>query len=326
MELKDLLKKIVDNEVLSESTKTELETALNSIVTESVNTAKVETETKVRLELTEQFVADKEALIEAIDTKTEEFLNAQIEELKESIEQFRDLEVEYAAKLVEAREEMAETVKKDMETLVNRLDEFLDLRIEEEMKELKEDIEQVKTIKFGSKLFEAFKAEFAAKFADEDESVAESITELAAAKEQLKESAKVLENVTKELEVVKRDQKISSLLESLQGSPREIMSLVLQKVNTDKLDETYNNFIGRVLHESVVSTSKVGTNKSEKENDASSVLAEGKDSSATGGDESTTRVVSGDTPILETQETVIPTAGALNESVKQRMKVLAGIE
>ncbi len=319
--MQDLFKKFFDNELLTEATKTELETEFSAILSEAVNTAveaaKVETETKVRTELTEAFVADKEALIEAIDTKTEEFLTAEIAELKESIEQFRDLEAEYAAKLVESRNEMAATVKADMETLVDRLDEFLDIRIEEEMTELKESIEEVKKINFGKRIFEAYQEEFLTKHVNEDATA----IELTTTKEKLKETSKVLEGVSKQLDTVKREQKLAALLESLQGSPKEIMSVILQKVSTDKLEETYNKFIGRVLHESVVTEQT----KSEKENGTPSVLAEGKDSSATGSNKEVTKVISGDTPILEKEITDVKDEKRLDESTANRIRKLSGI-
>lgn len=334
MNMQELYKKFFDNELLTEDTKVQLEAAVNTMLSEAVAAAREEEATKVRTELTEKFVSDKEALIEAIDTKTNEFLQAELAELQEDLAKFRDLEKElnetkealetqYASKLVEARAEMANTVKKDMEQLVDRLDEFLEIRLDAEIKELKEDIDTVKKLSFGKTIFEAFEAEFQKKYNNED-ATALALTE---AQAQLKETSKILEGVNRELNSVKRDQKVTALLESLQGSPREIMSVILDKVSTEKLEETYNKFIGRVLHESVVSVGQ--KTKSEKENVNTSVLAEGKDSSATGDDKVITQVITGDTPILENESEdskVTTTVKRLDESQANRLRELAGIE
>ncbi len=50
-----------------------------------------------------------------------DILKEDYQELKDDIEKFRDLETEYASKIVEAKREMALTVKNDMSTLVETL-------------------------------------------------------------------------------------------------------------------------------------------------------------------------------------------------------------
>lgn len=321
MQVTELFKKLVESELLTEATKTELATAFETALNEAVQAAKTEAETTVRTELTEQFVADKEALIEALDSKATEFLTKELAELKDDVEKFRDLEAEFAEKLVEAKKNMADTVKADMATLVERLDEFLEIRLTEEFTELKEDIADVKRLNFGAKIVEAFKSEYATQFVNSDETA----IALTKAQEELKNNAKVLEAATKELATVKRDQKLVQVLESLQGRPREVMSAILNKVPTEKLEEQYNIFIGRVLHESVNTNSKVeDSNESEKENGDPSVLAEGKDNSA-GEKEVTTKVVTGNTPVVENKEEADKSVNQLNESSKERLKLLAGI-
>jgi hypothetical protein len=318
MPVTDLFKKLVESELLTEETKNELEKELNAYLTEAVTTAveaaKKETEEKVRTELTEQFVADKASLIEAVDTKVTEFLNKEIAELKDDISKYQDLEVQYAEKLEEEKAAMAATVKSDMGKLVDRLDEFLEERLTEELSELKESIEDVRKLEMGRKIFEAVESEFAAKFAKTDASA----VALAKANDDLKSTNKVLEGVQTELNAVKRQQKLAQVLESLQGRPREVMAAILNNVPTDKLEENYNKYIGRVLHESV----KVEDTKSEKENDKSSVLAEGKDST---GNEAATKVVTGDTPVVEQETSATKDAPILEESKKERLKKLAGI-
>lgn len=271
--MEELLQTLVENELLTEETKNELteaikaeiETAKDAAVTE----AKAEVEAQVRTELTEQYVADKEALVEALDTKASEYLKEEVEELKDDIERFRDLEVEYAEKLTEAKEELSKVLQGDMEELVETIDSFLELRLNEEVNELKEDIEQVRKLQFGAEIYEAFEGMFNKKFINEN-GLEDDLREKEARLTDLEEQ---LDDTSKELDGVKRDKKMGEILESLHGNAREVMETVLKGIPTDKLEEAYEHYIPKVLHESAqVSTDE----ESEKETeDDSAVLAEG---------------------------------------------------
>ena len=123
--MNELLKKLLENEVLAEDTKAELTAAFESFEAELTETVRAETEATVKAELTEQWVKDREVLVEAIDSKVGEFLDRELGELKEDVSRFRDLEAEYAKKLVEQRAIMAEELKDDMSTLIDQIDQFL---------------------------------------------------------------------------------------------------------------------------------------------------------------------------------------------------------
>jgi len=319
MLINELFKKLVDSELLTEETKVELQTQFDAFLKESVDAAKKETEEKVRIELTEQFVADKEALIEALDTKAEEYLAKELAELKDDIEKFRDLETEYAAKIVEAKREMAITVKNDMSTLVETLDKFLEERLNEEFEELREDIEEVKKLEFGRRIFEAVQNEYARSYVNENETA----VALQKATTEIKNTKRVLESQSKELNAIKRGNKLAVVLESLTGRPKEVMSAILANVPTEKLEETYKSYIGRVLHESV--SEKVEESTEQKEvGQSPRVLAESKDNSTAG--PATTKVVSGDKPVLENEKTQDIQENRLDESAKERLRKLGGID
>ena len=104
----ELLQKLLEAEVLTEETKKELKTAFETKLNEAVEAAKAEAAADVRAELTEQWVNERDALVEAVDAKVGDYLDGEIEELKADIERFRDLEAEAAEKLVEAKALMAE--------------------------------------------------------------------------------------------------------------------------------------------------------------------------------------------------------------------------
>lgn len=271
--MEELLQQLVENELLTEDTKKELTEAIQAKIEEAtaaqISEAKAEVEAKVRVEIQEQYQADKENLIEALDTKVEEYLKEELEELRDDIQRFRDLEVEYAEKLTEAKEELSEVLKGDIEELVETIDSFLDMRIAEEVNELKEDINDVKRLQFGAEIFEAFEGIFAKKFVDEkglENDLKEKADRLSDLETQLEESSK-------ELETIKRDKKLNEVLSPLHGRSRDVMEAVLKNITTDKLEEAYEHYIPKVLHDSVNDKAVV---ESEKENeDDSSVLAEG---------------------------------------------------
>jgi hypothetical protein len=267
----DLLQQLVENELLNEDTKKELTEAITKQIDESkqaaIVEAKAEVEAQIRVELQEQYQADKEALIEALDTKVEEHLKEEIDELRDDIERFRDLEVEYAEKLSEAKDQLGQVLKSDMEELVETLDSFLDMVIEEEVNELKEDIQDVKRLKFGADIYEAFEGMFTKKFISENSleaNLKENEERLAAVTSKLEESSK-------QLKIAQREKKLSEVLSPLQGRSRDVMEAVLKNITTAKLDEAYAHYIPKVLHESIAPVVE-----SEKETSDDEVLAEGK--------------------------------------------------
>jgi hypothetical protein len=243
--MNELLQKLLEAEVLSEDTKSELEQAIKTQLDEAVAAAKDEAAADVRAELTEQWVQEKDTLIEAIDTKVGEFLESEVDELKEDIERFRDLEAEYAEKIVEAKAAMADELKNDLGDLVEKIDSFLEIRLAAEIEELKEDIDTVRKNEFGRKIFEAFESEFTSNYAD-DESAEATLRET---EERLSDTETQLEEAERKLAHMERKEKLSSVLSPLSGRSREVMEAILKNVDTNNLEEAYEVFIGRVLRE-----------------------------------------------------------------------------
>lgn len=258
--MEELLQKLLEADVLSEETKKELEEAFKGQLDEAIEAAKKDTAADVRADLTEQWVSERDALIEAVDSKVGEFLQAELEELKEDIERFRDLEAEQAEKLVEAKAAMADELKADLVELVEKIDAFLEVRLAAELEELREDIEEQRKNTFGRKVFEAFAQEYIEGYADE-ESAELSLRE---AQERLGDAEEALAESERKRAELERQIKMEEVLAPLSGRSKDIMEAILAKVDTAQLDEAYKVFIGRVLKEA----------DSEKEG---KVLAEGAD-------------------------------------------------
>lgn len=308
----ELLQKLLEAEVLSEDTKKELEEAMKSKLDEAIELVKTETAADVRAELTEQWIQERDALIEAVDSKVTEFLKIEMDELKDDIERFRDLEAEFAEKLVEAKSQMSDELKGDLAELVEKLDAFLEIRLTAEMEELHEDLEEVKKNDFGRRMFEAVQEEYRMNFADDD-SIEANLRET---EENLEAVTADLEESVRKLSDMERNEKMGEVLSTLDGRSKDVMEAILRNVPTDQLDEGYKTFIGRVLKETAEDTN------SEKED---KVLAEGKengeDKTVVEGD-----VVTGDNEALITERKEDSAdSETLTEDARRRLQVLAGI-
>ena len=238
----EILKKLLDSELLSEETKAELTQA----VEEFKASVRDQVEAEVRADLTQQFVQAREELADAVNEQIDAMVKAEFDELKEDINSFRDLEVEYAERLVEEKESLANKLSEELDELANRIDAYLDYAIEEEFAELREDIEEVKKVDMGRRVFEAFEAEFV-KFRRND--LAEVERDLAETKDKLGDAEKKLADIEKARLTEARNAKMDALLKDLKGVAKEQMRVMLSTTPTDKLQEAYNRYIGRIIKE-----------------------------------------------------------------------------
>lgn len=300
----ELLKKMLDSDLLTEDTKQEISDAFTQHLTEM----RSEIEADVKVELAEKYISDKEALIEALDSKLDAVVDAEFAELKEDIERFRDLEAEHAVKLVEARREMAATVQKDMKTMLEALDAYVETRLTVEFDELRESITEVKKEDHGRKVLEVIGEQYMAMFSNQG-NVEKELNER---KAELDRITNELREAKEQLSTRERAAKLESILESLTGDSREVMGAILENVPTDKLEDAYTRYIGRVIRESVDSTKN-----SEKDK---TVLAENVN-------EPSEALIprTGDRPIVEDVSNDEGKQG-LDESVRAKLKKLSGIE
>ncbi|MCK9369663.1 hypothetical protein M0R04_07125 [Candidatus Dojkabacteria bacterium] len=259
----ELLKKLLSADVLTEDTKVELEGAFKKQLDESLSVARATATAEVTAQLNEQWITERETLIEALDAKVTEALTSELDELREDIERFRDLEIEYAEKLVEAKSEMAHVLKGDIAQLIEKVDAFLEIRLTAELGELREDFEVVKKNQFGKTVFEAFVQEFQKHYVG-DNSIESKLNETQI---RLDDALTALEESDKRTAKLERTMKLKEVLAPLSGRTKEVMEAILKNVDTSLLEDAYKTFVGRVLKETT------DTQSSEKEG---KVLAEGK--------------------------------------------------
>lgn len=241
----EILQKLLSSELLSEDAKAEISSQWTSAVDNYKQVVREEVTLEVRSELAEMWATEKDALVEKVDTFVAGKLAEEIEELKADIERFRDLEAEYAAKIVESKHYMAEQLSQELDQLVDKMDAFFELRLSEEMDELREDLEVVKQNEFGRKIFEAFANEFGKSYIDED-SIQSKLT---VAESKLSDAQTAIARLEAAQAKMVREAKMEKILAPLSGKKREQMEFVLSNVETSRLEEAYNHFVGRILKE-----------------------------------------------------------------------------
>lgn len=258
----EILSKLLSSELLSEDAKAEISSQWEVAVNAHKELVREAVTLEVREELAEQWTQERDALVESLDEFVSSALSTELKEFADDVERFRDLEVEYAAKLVEAQTDLASKFDEELDSLVDKIDAFFELRLTEEFAEMKEDLQIVKQNDFGRRMFEAAAAEFAANFVDED-SVQSQLT---VTESKLQEVERALARAEADRAALIRESKMTEVLADLSGKKREQMKFVLQNVETSRLAEAYSRFIGKVLKEeaapvsvteSVVQTVKV---------------------------------------------------------------------
>lgn len=308
----EILKKLLDENILTEDTQKELKLVIESQIKEAVEVAKKAAEAEVRTQLAEQFITERDALIEAVDVKISDFLKDELSEFKGDIEQYRDLKAEYAQKVVEAKEEMAAQLKTDLAQLVEKMDRFIEIRLTSEIDELREDIEEQKKNQFGRTVFEAFQKEFKNHYAGRD--TTEGL--LRETEQRLDDALTALEKIEEEKNKLLREKKMGDVLAPLSGRQKEVMEAILQGVDTGMLEEAYKTYLPRILKETVVQESKAPT--SEKED---KVLAEGDKKVVPQG-----VVKTGDNEELkEAQEKDTTSSTVITEGERAKLRKLAGL-
>lgn len=310
--MNELLKKLLEAEILTEDTKQEIEAELQKQLEEAVESAKRDAVATLEAEMTASWLKERDVLIEALDAKVTEFMSEEVTELKEDIQSFRDLEAEKAEQLIEAKAEMATNLKSDMKQLIEKLDAFLEVRLAEELQEFRDDVEVIKKNEFGKNVFEAFVTEFKKHYAGDD-SVEAKLNET---EQRLEDALVALEEQEKKASVLERSIKMEKVLAPLSGRTKEVMEAILSRIETPMLEDAYKTYVGRVLKET---SAKEVT--SEKE---TSVLAEGKKEVKVSG-----VVKSGDNKEVIAEDKVITESevvkAGLSPELKARFRALSGL-
>ena len=202
---------------------------------------------------------DKKVQSEAV-AKLEKFvIHALAEEIKE-FDQDKQAVVETKVKLVaEAKSKLAELQGAFVKRSAKLVKEAVAQNLGSELAQLKEDIQLARENMFGRRLFEAFATEFAGTHLNEHKEIAKLQAELAEKEQVIAESQKVVaekealvESKDREVRVItegiNRKEKLDGLLKTLNKEKAEVMSSLLESVQTERLQAAYEKYLPAVLN------------------------------------------------------------------------------
>lgn len=307
-----ILQQLLSNELLTEDTKAGLQQAFDEMhqqITES-ETARLETE--IRTQLTEQFVQERNMLVEALDSKMGSILEGELAQLQQSIAEFRDLEVEFQTKIVAEKANMGEQLNKDLVALVHIVESFLEERLTAELTEFKQDIMESRKNDLGRRILEAFGTELVS-LADPALTLAKQVDELTVEAANAKDAAKKIQEqydqLNKKHSVALREGKLTKLLSQLNGSKREVMEQLLKDAPVDVLEEKFQLYLPRLIEQTVTQPNQPD------------VLKEGVQPT----NQPQFTIKTGDVKNLS-ESTQTGSSSALTDEMKNELKRIAGIQ
>lgn len=191
--------------------------------------------------------------------KLEEFVvEALSKEIAEFYEDKKDL-AETKVKLVkEAKQKFAEVQKSFVQRSAKMVSETVEKGLTKEMSQLKEDIETARQNDFGRRLFEAFANEYATSYMNEKSETAKLMKvldtkdqQLAEAKAAAAKAKKLIEAKEAEkkrlVEAAERQKTIDELVAPLSKDQKDIMTDLLESVQTPKLRKAFDRYLPAVI-------------------------------------------------------------------------------
>lgn len=196
--------------------------------------------------------------------KMEEFVvNALAKEIKEFHEDKKGV-VETKVKLVaEAKKQMAKMKEAFITRSAKVVESAVNKKLAEELKSLKEDITAARTVNFGKKIFEAFASEYQNSYLNEKSETAklmkvvdETAMKLKDAEKAIEEKQAVIESKEAEskrqADLMERKEKMAEMLKPLGKEKSEVMSQLLESVQTAKLQSSFDKYLPHVMADKAV--------------------------------------------------------------------------
>ena len=196
--------------------------------------------------------------------KMEEFVvGALAKEIKEFHEDKKGV-VETKVKLVaEAKKQMAKMKEAFITRSAKVVESAVNKKLAEELKSLKEDITAARTVNFGKKIFEAFASEYQNSYLNEKSETAKLMKVVDETTMKLKDAEKAVEEKqavieSKEVEskrqadLMERKEKMAEMLKPLGKEKSEVMSQLLESVQTAKLQSSFDKYLPHVMADKAV--------------------------------------------------------------------------
>jgi hypothetical protein len=196
--------------------------------------------------------------------KMEEFVvGALAKEIKEFHEDKKGV-VETKVKLVaEAKKQMAKMKEAFITRSAKVVESAVNKKLAEELKSLKEDITAARTVNFGKKIFEAFASEYQNSYLNEKSETAklmkvvdETTLKLKDAEKAVEEKQAVIESKEveskRQADLMERKEKMAEMLKPLGKEKSEVMSQLLESVQTAKLQSSFDKYLPHVMADKAV--------------------------------------------------------------------------
>ena len=202
--------------------------------------------------------ADQKQMASKFNMLEEFVVEALAKEIAEFNEDKKDV-AETKVRLVrEAKSQFAKVKKNFIEKSAAKVSTIVENTLKGEMSQLKDDIETARRNDFGRKLFEAFANEYANSYLNEKSEVAKLMKVVKLKDKQLEEAKSAVDEKqtlaeSKDAEIKKmvaeseRKETINSLIEPLNKTQREIMTDLLESVQTKKLSSAFDKYLPAVI-------------------------------------------------------------------------------
>jgi len=158
----------------------------------------------------------------------------------------------------EAKTHLAKVKSKFITDATKIVAETVEKGLTKEMTQLKEDIDTARKNDFGRKIFESFASEYTNSYLNEKSETAKLLKVVTLKDKQLAEAKKVAEDKStlvesKDAEIriakdtAKRKEVMNELLSPLNAEQREIMADLLESVQTEKLNKSFEKYMPSVI-------------------------------------------------------------------------------
>ena len=210
---------------------------------------------------------DRRAHTEGLGKLETFVVNALAEEIREFAADKQDV-VETKVRLVrEAREQLEGLKQKFVKESASKMSESVARHLKAELSQLHEDIRIAKENNFGRRIFEAFATEFGTTHLNENSEIRKLQRTIAEKNEKLKEAIQdqqektaLVESKEREIRMIResndRKTRMEELLAPLNKDKQEIMSNLLESVQTSRLESAFEKYLPAVLAEGSAKASK----------------------------------------------------------------------
>jgi len=176
--------------------------------------------------------------------------------------------METKVKLVaEAKKQMAKMKEAFIKKSAEVVETAVNKKLAEEISTLKEDITAARTVNFGKKIFEAFASEYQNSYLNEKSEtsklmkvVDETTLKLADATKAVEDKQAVIESIQAEskrqADLMERKEKMAEMLKPLGKEKGEVMNQLLESVQTEKLQASFDKYLPHVMADKPIETAK----------------------------------------------------------------------